>query len=206
VNPFLHRKALPASMPFRRLPPPESIDREWECYGRAAGLRLTPAPLWRTHDALVCEHVPGERLSERLFAHPMDFWNLMKTATAALPRLHATAVTHMDASLANILCVPGEDRICFIDFEYGPRPGLDPHQQRAYDHLRLLESSIKFLPPGLALRWDGWVEQLQASVDACARAADIVPLAPALARVLSHRALVDALADVFPALRAAARR
>lgn len=201
LNPYLHRKPLAPNMPFVTLPGPERLDREWECYERGAESQLTPEPLWRAPDALLCAHVNGERLSDHLFAEPSQFWTLICAATRALPGLHKAGITHMDASLANIL-QDQEGSLVFIDFEYGPQPALSAGQARAYDYLRLLESSIKFLPRDAPDGSSEWIDLLDASVDKDIREANTTPLAPALERVLANRALRAGLASVFVNLRA----
>jgi len=197
VNPYLRRKALSAGMPFEALPVEERLDREWRCYTAGSKEGLTPKPLWLGEDALLCEYIPGERLSDRLFARPQRFWPLLVAGTRCIAALHHTGVTHMDASLANMVAESETQRIVFIDFEYGPRPGLSAADQRAYDYLRLLESVIKFMPPADGEPWEPWIAALETCVDDEARHADISALAPALGRVLAAPHLRRALSGVF---------
>lgn len=197
VNPYLRRKALGAGMPFETLPVTERLDREWHCYAAGAKVGLTPRPVWRGEDALLCEYIRGERLSDRLSARPQEFWPLIVAGTRAIAALHCTGVTHMDASLANMVAESETERIVLIDFEYGPRQGLSAAEQRAYDHLRLLESVIKFMPAAAGAPWEPWIAALETCVDGEARHADITALVPALGRVLAAPHLRRALTRVF---------
>ena len=197
-NPYLRRRPPSADMPFVTLSDGERLSREWRCYAEAGPAGITPTPLWRDEDALMCEFVAGPRLSDRLSQDPSSFWELLVRASRALGNLHALAITHMDASLANT--IDAGDGCRLIDFEYGPSAGIALEQQMAYDHLRLLESSIKFMPPGEQVRVDTWLETLVSIVPRQVRDADITPLAPAIARVLARRDIRHRLAAIFPSV------
>ena len=197
-NPHLQRKPLSSDMPFIMLSNDERLSREWRCLSKAGPAGITPNPLWRDTDALMCEFIAGPRLSDRLSQDPSSFWALLVRASRVLGALHALGVTHMDASLANTIDADNGCRL--IDFEYGPRAGITLEQQMAYDHLRLLESSLKFMPRREQERIDSWLEALDAALPKRARQIDIAPLAPAITRVLACRDLNHRLAVFFPSL------
>ena len=197
-NPHLRRRPPSADMPFVTLSDGERLSREWRCYAEAGPAGITPNPLWRDEDALMCEFVSGPRLSDRLSHDPSSFWELLVRASRALANLHALAISHMDASLANT--IDASDGCRLIDFEYGPRAGITLEQQMAYDHLRLLESSLKFMPPGEQVRVDTWLETLVSMVPKQVRDVDIAPLAPGIARVLARRDIRHRLAAIFPSV------
>lgn len=199
-NPHLHRKPLAADMPFVTLSDAVRIEREWKSYQQGGPVGLTPAPLWRDEDALLCEFVPGHRLSDVLADDPGCFWTLVQRASAALAALHKLGITHMDASLANVIAEETRSACRLIDFEYGPASQLSIGQQMAYDHLRLLESSMKFMPPGAEGGADDWLGELARGLSEETRLADIGPLAPAIARVLASPVLHRGLSGVFHTL------
>ena len=58
-------------------------------------------------------------------------------ASQRLSELHKTGITHMYASLANILSEPSKEHLLGVDFEYDPNMSVNTGQQRAYDYLRL---------------------------------------------------------------------
>jgi len=196
VNPYLTRGRVSADMPFRVLSGPERIEREWHAYSEGAAHGLTPRPLWRAEDALACAFVPGERLARRISEHPERFWDSLEAATAALARLHGLGLTHMDASLANLIATPAGELV-FVDFEYGPADGLSPEQQRALDHLRLVETSLALQPGDPGDRWPAWLERLDRCTDEATRACELAPLEPALRATLAHDVLGPALRARF---------
>lgn len=198
-NPHLRRPALSADMPFVTLSKDERLSREWRCFAKAGPAGITPSPLWRDNDALMCEFIAGPRLSDRLSQDPSAFWELLVRTSRVLGHLHALGITHMDASLANT--IDAGDGCRLIDFEYGPRAGITLEQQMAYDHLRLLESSLKFMPHQQRLRANSWLEVLDAVLPKQARDVDVAPLAPAITRVLACHDLKHRLATVFPSIR-----
>ena len=113
-NPYLRRRPLSADMPFTTLSDGERLSREWHCYAKAGPAGITPSPLWRDDDALMCAFVAGSRLSDRLSQDPSSFWGLLVRASRALTSLHALGITHMDASLAN--AIDTDDGCRLIDF------------------------------------------------------------------------------------------
>ncbi len=197
-NPHLRRNAPSADMPFIMLSSAERLSHEWRCLAVAGPAGITPSPLWRDSDALMCEFIAGPRLSDRLSQDPSSFWELLARTSRTLGGLHALGITHMDASLANT--IDAGDGCRLIDFEYGPRAGLSLEQQMAYDHLRLLESSLKFMPHREQERVDSWLDVLDAVLPERARETDIAPLAPAIARVLACQSLIPRLTTVFPSI------
>ena len=197
-NPHLRVSALSSDMPFIILSNDERLSREWRCFAEASPAGITPRPLWRDEDALMCEFIAGPRLSDRLSQDPSSFWELLIRTSRALGRLHALDITHMDASLANT--IDAGDGCRLIDFEYGPRADISLEQQMAYDHLRLLESSLKFMPRRVRLRIDSWLEVLDVVLPKRTREVDIEPLAPAITRVLACHGLNHRLAAIFPSI------
>jgi tRNA A-37 threonylcarbamoyl transferase component Bud32 len=198
INPHRQRAPLPPGSPFIWLADDRRLAHEWHCYttGHAAG--LTPEPLWRCADALVCRYVPWPTLFDQFTAAPRNFWTFLDRATRATTQLHRTGLTHMDASLVNILASPTGPGAMFIDFEYGPAPFVNVAAQRAYDYLRLLESSLKFLQaPGQAAT-EPWIALLKESVDPETAAANLTALRPALSRLHANPQLVTAIRRVFP--------
>lgn len=198
INPHLVRAPLEADMPFRVLGSEQRLEREWSCYQRGAASGLTPRPIWRTDDALCCEYVAGERVMDTLMDEPRRFWELLCRATKSVSALHETGITHMDVSLANLIQTPAGKQV-FIDFEYAPAAGLSLAQQCVYDHLRLVESCIKFMPAELLDAGDEWLQTLEQHTDARTRGCDLTPLRPALGRLLAVDALRAPLARMFRA-------
>jgi hypothetical protein len=201
LNPFLARKSPPADMPFVSLPPELRLTHEWEAYGKLAPRGLAPRPLWRCDDAILCTFIEAPRFSATLNTNPMRLWELAATAARGIRAIHDADLVHMDACFANLL---GDDRSLpvWIDFEYGPAPGLSETAARAYDYLRLIESSLKFLTPDQRREPGRWIQAMDSLPDDEARAVDLKPLQPALQRLLADAALVAELRQIFPRLGA----
>ena len=197
VNPHRREKEIDMVMPYIPLPVDERLSREWNAYQSGAEKELTPCPLWRCEDAILCEYLPYDNLHNELLKNPDNFWQLIILASQRLSELHKTGITHMDASLANILSDSSKKHLVFIDFEYGPNMSVNIGQQRAYDYLRLLESSIKFIPPGRNVEHKVWRELLISLTDQETKQAELLPLLPALYRLRADSCLWSAVQQIF---------
>jgi len=49
------------------------------------------------------------------------------------------------------------DEFNIIDFEFSPENNISIEQQKSYDYLRLIESSLKFIPEGMNIKYDDWL-------------------------------------------------
>lgn len=58
LNPWRERGFFAGDSPFLLTQPEERIEREWNAYRQGAVCNLTPKPLWRTKDALLCAYLP----------------------------------------------------------------------------------------------------------------------------------------------------
>jgi len=199
LNPFLVRRHPPADMPFVSLAPELRLTHEWEAYGKLAPRGLAPQPLWRCDDAILCAFIESPRFSAALEENPARLWELAATAARGIRAIHEADLVHMDACFANLLG-NGRGLPVWIDFEYGPAPGVSRGAARAYDYLRLIESSLKFLQPDQRCEPGRWVQAIESLPDVQARTADLKPLQPALQRLLADAELVAELRQVFPRL------
>ncbi|MBI3419368.1 MAG: hypothetical protein HY053_04460 [Proteobacteria bacterium] len=195
VNPHYH-KTLPPDWPFQLELQGGQIDREWAAYSRGYVAGLTPKPLWRTQDALLCEYMPYGSMHDTLLQSPEQAWSMMCEGSKALQRLHQAGLTHMDASFANML-KSDKGQIYIIDFEYAPARGLSLAAQRVYDHLRLLESTWKFILPAERGNYQPWLDCLVKCLDDDMRKVDLRPLAPAIDRVMQTPVLGQKIRNLF---------
>jgi len=197
VNPHRRKKEMDMTMPYIPLPSADRLLREWQAYEVGAIRGLTPRTLWKCDDAILCDYLPYDSLHNELLKNPDNFWQLILLASQRLSELHKTGITHMDASLANILSDSSKKHLVFIDFEYGPNMSVNIGQQRAYDYLRLLESSIKFIPPGRNVEHKVWRELLISLTDQETKQAELLPLLPALYRLRADSCLWSAVQQIF---------
>lgn len=197
VNPFKKRIPPGDEMPFALEDSSKRIARERDAYTVGAAFNLTPKPLWHCDDALMCEWLPYTPLHKALLANPHNAWPMLARATDAVGALHKTGITHMDVSLANIIADADMQHLVFVDFEYSPSPQLSLAEQKLYDHLRLVESTWKFIPAGERGNWQAWFNTFEKHVDADMRKVNIEKLEPALGRLLKADGLGDALRNLF---------
>ncbi len=185
VNPHKKRKPLPVDLPYAA--PPDTakkIEREWSAYATGALNGLTPKPLWRTSDAILCEYLPYKTLLTELDKNPEQAWNILCRASKALQTLHRAGLVHMDSCLQNMLG-DQQGKIWFIDFEYMPAAHIPAPAQRVYDHLRLVETAWKFIPEDKRNDYAGWVDVFSGSLDQEMRGVSLAPLMPALPRSMA---------------------
>lgn len=197
VNPHKKRAPPPASMPYMVEPPPVRLLREWTAYEKGAQGGLTPNPIWRQEDVLMCEYLPFHPVMDQLHADPSRAWALLEIAAKRICQLHAAGVTHMDMSLSNILADPALTSLMFVDFEYAPAFHVSPAAQRIYDHLRLIESAWKFIPENARGNFSSWLAVFSGALDDDMRTVDLDFLRPALGRVLGDTALSAAIGRVM---------
>lgn len=200
LNPYLKRKPVPKNMPYAVANGEARLAHEWHCYEQCSSLGIAPKPLWRTGDAIACEYIEGDRLSSRLDAHLEEFWALNTQVSRLLGSLHEQGLVHMDASLANTLA--GPQGLCLIDFEYQAAPHITPAQARCYDHLRLVESGMKFVPDTIVADCNRWVDVVCECEPDEVLQAPLGGLAAALPRVFAHAPLRAELSRCFSGLMA----
>ncbi|OUR77992.1 hypothetical protein A9Q83_08340 [Alphaproteobacteria bacterium 46_93_T64] len=145
INPHRKHKIIPSEMPYRLIKGEERIERELTCYKLGADSNLTPEPLWNTKDALLCKYNSGRPILDLLLDGSLTSVEVLDNGWAALKQLHELGISHMDASVQNLLyCFDNKQR-CLVDFEFGPAEELNFDTQCLYDYLRYLESMLKFV-------------------------------------------------------------
>lgn len=186
INPWRERKNLWALEPFLPQKGTGRITREWQAYETGAPLGLTPKVIWRAEDALLCEYLPYSSLFDMMMERPEKTWDLLCLAAKRVDALHRAGETHMDVSLKNLLADNDLKHLVLIDFEYSPKAHVTPAQQRLYDHLRLVDSTWKFISNDLRKPDSRWLEILDTCLDDDMRQADITPIAPVLQNLLTN--------------------
>lgn len=181
INSHARRALPPQHMPFHLLEDKERIHHEYQSYLNAG--TLSPAPLWHTHDALLCAYLPYPSLHEEMIQNPDNVWLILCRAARAINELHQTGLTHMDISLKNMLHDTKHDHIFFIDFEYAPAKEISIETQRVYDHLRLIESTWKFIPDKLRPESSEWFDLFGKVARDDLRKCSIERIKPALTRI-----------------------
>lgn len=191
-NPYITRPSPTPDMPFVLLPPAERVAREFAMYAMGCKLKLTPEPVWHTHDALVCRYVPMAPLPA------VPNWRVLRGVNLAISALHSMGASHMDVSPNNVLADDAQEYFVFVDFEYAPAADVNVITQRAYDYLRLLESCWKFMPESMRGEYALWLTDVADRFGHDAKQVQLSRLAPALKRILAEPGLGDAIRRVFP--------
>jgi RIO-like serine/threonine protein kinase len=132
-NPHQKRKAVHTDLPRRSPAPAERIDREWQAYSVLAPLGLSPRPLWRSHDAVVCAHSPHLSFRKHIEAGSIDSARGLEAILNAVGQMHEVGIAHLDLSPANVLVCPNTFETVLIDFEYVPLAGRSFEDDCAHD-------------------------------------------------------------------------
>ena len=191
TRPYVVRPGPAPGMPFTLAEPKERITRERDIYRIGCTHGITPEPIWCAENALVCRYVNAKPPPKTID------WQTLAHVNQALSKLHALGISHMDMSPGNVLLDSASQRVVFVDFEYKPAEGLSVANQRAYDYLRLLESSWKFMPSSIRGDYVPWLEQVMQLLDKQVTQVELSKLAPALTRILAAPGLGDALKALF---------
>jgi hypothetical protein len=196
VNPYKTRVPPAGDQPFILEPPSARLDREWRAYTHGHPSGLTPKPLWRAPDALVCEYLPFRPLMDQIGKTPGASWDILAGAARRIGQLHAAGMTHMDMTLSNMLGNESGDAV-FVDFEYAPAFHISPPLQRLYDHLRLVESAWKYLPPEEKGNFNPWLSVFSETLDDEMREGYLSLLTPALNRIFQDNRLAPAIMSII---------
>lgn len=196
ATPDEKRKIPSSSKPYSVMNAKKRIDYEWAMYTEGSAHNLTPKPLWRTHDALLCEHLPCKNLQNTLIKEPDKAWYILCRAARAIGRLHDVGITHMDVCLQNMLG-DAQGNIYFIDFEYMPADHILPPAQRVYDHLRLIEAAWKFIPADKKAGFGVWLDYFTSRMDDEMRQVNLSLLERDLSRMLKEKELGTRIRKLF---------
>jgi hypothetical protein len=164
-NPHQKRKAVHSELPRRSPSPAERIVREWSAYSTLAPLGLSPTPLWRADDAIVCSYSPApgvRKIMENRLADPAAVFTVVLNS---IGRMHEAGIVHLDLSPGNVLVCPKTLAVALIDFEYAPVAGRSFADDCAFDW-RHMTNRIR-RRAGI-MRREGELEAaLQAAIERC---------------------------------------
>ncbi len=196
VSPDKKQKMPPSDRPHTVMNAEKKINYEWAMYTKGAAHDLTPKPLWRTHDAILCGHLPCKKLQDTLIKKPDEAWYILCRAARAVSRLHNAGIIHMDVCLQNMLG-DAQGNIYFIDFEYMPAAHIPPPAQRVYDHLRLIEAAWKFIPVDKKSGFGVWLDYFSGCLDDEMRRVNLSLLECDLSRMLKSKELGTRIRQLF---------
>lgn len=185
------------------LGPADRLEREWEAYTKLFPAGLSPRPMWRADDCIVCSWIPWKRASEVLVKRRDLTWSVIGRSFAAIRRMHDAGVIHLDLNTGNLLIEENGAGIAIIDFEFGPVDWVTRGQQMAFDYLRLIDDFVKPRRGGRVMLADTGklAGLLDGHVSPEARGAEMGFAFAKLKRLAEQPALCDAIGAVFPNLR-----
>jgi serine/threonine protein kinase len=197
LNPYKKSKFLDVGMPYHLSSPTMRLAREWDSYSIGSKSGITPKPIWKSEDAIVCEFLPYSTVYEYIISNPEYYWSLIIKSSIGLKQLHDLGLIHMDASISNTLLENISSKPIFIDFEFSPENNISIEQQKSYDYLRLIESSLKFIPEGMNIQYGDWLSFIKQETGLNFGNIDISPLTPALTRLVNDPYLWPAVKNLF---------
>jgi hypothetical protein len=140
-NPWQIRTAVYPHLPRRSPSPTERIDREWQAYSVLGPLELSPRPLWRSSDSVVCTYSSFPNLRKIMEQGAADLATAMTSVFNAIGRMHDAGIVHLDLSPGNVLVCPQTFQTLLIDFEYECRPERTFEQNCRFDWARIIEKT-----------------------------------------------------------------
>lgn len=197
MNTQRDRKTINPAMPYRRIKAAERLAYEWESCEAGHAQHLTPKPLWQNDTAIMVSFCEGGSYQAHFIKHPELFWDYIIRASKALKQWHALGRVHMDTSLTNVVGDAEREHAYLIDFEYIPADHLTKAQAKAYDFLRLVESSYKFVPEHILAQYEDWQQFLETELDEETKSANLTPLIPAIKRVYTDTHLTKVIETIF---------
>ena len=184
------------------LGPADRLEREWEAYTKLFPAGLSPQPIWKTTDAIICSWIPWKRASEVLVKRRDLTWSVIDRSINAIRRMHDSGVIHLDLNTGNLLIEENGPGISIIDFEFGPVDWVSLEQQMAFDYLRIIDDFVKPRRGGKVMLAN--LEKLSVILDNAVpfeiRNASMGFSLSKLKRIAAHEELRKALAAVFPNL------
>jgi len=148
-TPYKRRSPAWPGRPRNILSPRGRLEREWTAYHRLAPAGLSPRPLWRIDDAIVCSYLTAPRLRAVLDQRLVPLEQALTATLAAVGRMHELGVAHLDLTPGSILLDPVTLQVWFIDFKYQALSTYAFDQQRSLDAEFL---TLSLLRRGAALK------------------------------------------------------
>jgi len=132
------------SIVLQRFEKAKRLEKEYQAYSIGSKHDLTPKVLHYCDNGLVCEYLKGSRVYTVLQSDKSQVWNILIDAVYTYKNLHDLGITHLDATLKNFIMDKGKMKV--IDFEYYPSENLNLEVQKAYDYIRIIEHTLRFIP------------------------------------------------------------
>jgi len=137
-NPHQKRKVVHTDLPRRSPSPRERIDREWRAYAVLGPLGITPQPLWRSDDAVVCSYSAFPNLRRLMEDGFPELRPALAAVLQSIGKMHDQGVVHLDLSPGNVLVCQTTLAPLLIDFEYVSLDGRSFEDDARYDWQQMI--------------------------------------------------------------------
>ncbi|QDT54523.1 3-deoxy-D-manno-octulosonic-acid kinase [Caulifigura coniformis] len=138
-NPHQKRKAVHTDLPRRSPPPRERIQREWHAYSVLGPLGLSPQPLWRSDDAVVCSYSASPNVRRLMEEGRADLTAVFTAVLNTIGKMHDAGIVHLDLSPGNVLVCRKTLAALLIDFEYVSLDARSVEDDKRYDWRQMIE-------------------------------------------------------------------
>jgi tRNA A-37 threonylcarbamoyl transferase component Bud32 len=160
------------SIVLQRFEKAKRLEKEYQAYSIGSKYDLTPKVLHYCDNGLVCEYIKGSRVYTLLEKDKSQVWNILIDAAYTYQKLHNLNITHLDATLKNFIMDKGKMKI--IDFEYYPSKNLNLEVQKAYDYIRIIEHTLRFIPEQYQNGYHEFIDVLDVIVSEELRSVDFI--------------------------------
>lgn len=134
------------TVPINRFDLHKRIAHETKAYTIGGLHDITPKLLDAGKNYTVCTYIDGQNALQILRKDPSQGWKLLETLLGLYEQLHQHDITHLDATLKNIFWDQTTHSFKLVDFEYYAEETLSLKEQKAYDYLRLIDYTLRFIP------------------------------------------------------------
>jgi tRNA A-37 threonylcarbamoyl transferase component Bud32 len=136
-----------STFPIQRQDKKSRFEKEIFAYTHGGKFGLTPKLLYVCDYGVVCEYIHGENLWNQVKKDPQSIWKILTEVIKVYLELHKLGISHLDATLKNCIYDESTKKIKVFDFEYYAMPELNFTTQQAYDIVRIIEHSLRVVPP-----------------------------------------------------------
>ena len=150
-----------STFPIQRQNKKARFEKEIFAYTYGGKCGLTPKLLYVCDYGVVCEYIHGKNLWNQVKKDPQSIWKILTEVIKVYLELHKLGISHLDATLKNCIYDESTKKIKVFDFEYYAMPELNFTTQQAYDIVRIIEHSLRIIPPIYQNNFDFFIDFLK---------------------------------------------
>lgn len=161
-----------STFPIQRQNKKARFEKEVFAYTYGGKCGLTPKLLYVCDYGVVCEYIHGKNLWNQVKKDPQSIWKILTEVIKVYLELHKLGISHLDATLKNCIYDESTKKIKVFDFEYYAMSELNFATQQAYDIVRIIEHSLRVVPPMYQNDFEFFVDFLKDAVPEEVKKAD----------------------------------